>query len=207
MEIPSNILKILLKRVAQNSFNAITVDNDQSTNDMVAIFSTRKVKIGQNRNITDPIIQKFEAALKKLTLNLAKQIVVDGEGAKKFITVKIINAKSITSAKKIGFSIANSPLVKTAVAGEDPNWGRIVMGIGKSGEKIDSEKLIIKIGGMVVAEDGKISETYDEKKLKEYMNWDSVIIEIDLNQGNETFECFTCDFTKDYININTNYRN
>ncbi len=81
------------------------------------------------------------------------------------------------------------------------------MGIGKSGEKIDSEKLIIKIGGMVVAEDGKISETYDEKKLKEYMNWDSVIIEIDLNQGNETFECFTCDFTKDYININTNYRN
>jgi|TARA_B100001758_G_C18390870_1_gene602838 glutamate N-acetyltransferase/amino-acid N-acetyltransferase len=207
VEIPSNILRILLKRVAQNSFNAITVDNDQSTNDLIAIFSTKKVKIGHNRNITDPIIQKFESALKKLTLNLAKQIVVDGEGAKKFITVKIINAKSITSAKKIGFSIANSPLVKTAVAGEDPNWGRIVMGIGKSGEKIDSEKLIIKIGGMVVAEDGKISETYDEKKLKEYMNWDSVIIEIDLNQGNETFECFTCDFTKDYININTNYRN
>ena len=207
VEIPSNILRILLKRVAQNSFNAITVDNDQSTNDLIAIFSTKKVKIGHNRNITDPIIQKFESALKKLTLNLAKQIVVDGEGAKKFITVKIINAKSITSAKKIGFSIANSPLVKTAVAGEDPNWGRIVMGIGKSGEKIDSEKLIIKIGGMVVAENGKISETYDEKKLKEYMNWDSVIIEIDLNQGNETFECFTCDFTKDYININTNYRN
>ena len=207
VEIPSNILKILLKRVSQNSFNAITVDNDQSTNDMIAIFSTKKVKIGQNRNITDPIIQKFEAALKKLTMNLAKQIVVDGEGAKKFITVKIINAKSITSAKKIGFSVANSPLVKTAVAGEDPNWGRIVMGVGKSGEKIDSEKLIIKIGGMVVAENGKISETHDEKKLKEYMQWDSIVIEIDLNQGNETFECYTCDFTKDYIDINTDYRN
>ena len=207
VEIPSNILKILLKRVSQNSFNAITVDNDQSTNDMIAIFSTKKVKIGQNRNITDPIIQKFEAALKKLTMNLAKQIVVDGEGAKKFITVKIINAKSITSAKKIGFSVANSPLVKTAVAGEDPNWGRIVMGVGKSGEKIDSEKLIIKIGGIVVAENGKISETHDEKKLKEYMQWDSIVIEIDLNQGNETFECYTCDFTKDYIDINTDYRN
>ena len=207
VDIPSNILKTLLKRAAQNSFNAITVDSDQSTNDMVAIFSTKKVKIGQNRNITDPIIQKFESALKKLTLNLAKQIVVDGEGAKKFITVKTTNAKSITSAKKIAFSIANSPLIKTAVAGEDPNWGRIVMGIGKSGEIIDNEKLVIKLGEMVVAENGKISENHDEQKLKEYMKWDSVFIEVNLNQGSESFECYTCDFTHDYIDINTDYRN
>ena len=207
VDIPSNILKTLLKRVVQNSFNAITVDNDQSTNDMVGIFSTGKVKIGQNRNITDPIIQKFELALKNLTLNLAKQIVVDGEGAKKFITVRVINSKSIISAKKIAFSIANSPLVKTAVAGEDPNWGRVIMGIGKSGEKIDNEKLIIKLGDLVVAEDGKISESYDEKKLKEYMNWDSIVIEVNLNQGNEIFECYTCDFTHDYIDINADYRN
>ena len=207
VDIPSNILKTLLKRVVQNSFNAITVDNDQSTNDMVAIFSTGKVKIGQNRNITDPIIQKFELALKNLTLNLAKQVVVDGEGAKKFIIVRVINAKSIISAKKIAFSIANSPLVKTAVAGEDPNWGRVIMGIGKSGEKVDNEKLIIKLGDLVVAEDGKISESYDEKKLKEYMNWDSITIEVNLNQGNEIFECYTCDFTHDYIDINADYRN
>ncbi len=207
VDIPSNILKTLLKRVTQNSFNAITVDSDQSTNDMVAIFSTKKVKIGQNRNITDPIIQKFESALKRLTLNLAKQIVVDGEGAKKFITVKIVNAKSLTSAKKIAFSIANSPLVKTAVAGEDPNWGRIVMGIGKSGEIIDTEKIIIKLGETVVAEDGKISDNYDDKKLKEYMNWDSIVIEVNLNQGNDFFECYTCDFTHDYIDINADYRN
>ena len=207
VDIPSNILKTLLKRAAQNSFNAITVDSDQSTNDMVAIFSTKKVKIGQNRNITDPIIQKFVSALKKLTLNLAKQIVVDGEGAKKFITVKTTNAKSITSAKKIAFSIANSPLIKTAVAGEDPNWGRIVMGIGKSGEIIDNEKLVIKLGEMVVAENGKISENHDEQKLKEYMKWDSVFIEVNLNQGSESFECYTCDFTHDYIDINTDYRN
>ena len=207
VDIPSNILKTLLKRVVQNSFNAITVDNDQSTNDMVGIFSTGKVKIGQNRNITDPIIQKFELALKNLTLNLAKQIVVDGEGAKKFIIVRVIKAKSIISAKKIAFSIANSPLVKTAVAGEDPNWGRVIMGIGKSGEKVDNEKLIIKLGDLVVAEDGKISESYDEKKLKEYMNWDSIVIEVNLNQGNEIFECYTCDFTHDYIDINADYRN
>ena len=207
VDIPSNILKTLLKRVTHNSFNAITVDSDQSTNDMVVIFSTKKVKIGQNRNITDPIIQKFESALKRLTLNLAKQVVVDGEGAKKFITVKILNAKSVISAKKIAFSIANSPLVKTAVAGGDPNWGRVVMGIGKSGEIVDVEKLIIKLGETVVAEDGKISDNYDEKKLKEYMNWDSIVIEVNLNQGNETFECYTCDFTHDYIDINADYRN
>ena len=207
VDIPSNILKTLLKRVSQNSFNAITVDSDQSTNDMVGIFSTRKVKIGQNRNITDPIIQKFELALKKLTLNLAKQIVVDGEGAKKFIIVRILNAKSIISARKIAFSIANSPLVKTAVAGEDPNWGRVIMGIGKSGERVDNEKLIIKLGDFVVAENGKISENYDEEKLKEYMQWDSITIEVNLNQGSEIFECYTCDFTKDYIDINADYRN
>ncbi len=207
VDIPSTILRSLLKRVVPNSFNAITVDGDQSTNDMVGIFSTKKVKIGQNRNITDPIIQKFELALKKLTLNLAKQIVVDGEGAKKFITVKISNAKSMISARKIAFSIANSPLIKTAVAGEDPNWGRIVMGIGKSGEYIDYNKLVIKLGETVVAENGKISEGYDEKKLKEYMEWDSVLIEVDLNQGNEVFECYTCDFTHDYIDINADYRN
>ena len=207
VDIPSNIFKTLLKRVSQNSFNAITVDSDQSTNDMVGIFSTRKVKIGQNRNITDPIIQKFELALKKLTLNLAKQIVVDGEGAKKFIIVRILNAKSIISARKIAFSIANSPLVKTAVAGEDPNWGRVIMGIGKSGERVDNEKLIIKLGDFVVAENGKISENYDEEKLKEYMQWDSITIEVNLNQGSEIFECYTCDFTKDYIDINADYRN
>ena len=207
VDISSNILKTLLKRVAQNSFNAITVDNDQSTNDMVAIFSTKKVKIGQNRDITDPIIQKFELALKSLTLNLAKQIVIDGEGAKKFITVRIVNARSMISAKKIGFSIANSPLVKTAVAGEDPNWGRVIMGIGKSGEQVNNEKLVIKFGDLVVAEDGKISNEYDEAKLKEYMKWDSIIIEVNLNQGNELFECYTCDFTRDYIDINADYRN
>ena len=206
-DINSNLLKTLLKRAVANSFNAITVDSDQSTNDMISIFSTRSIKIGQNISLNDKIVQKFEIALKKLCLNLAKQIVVDGEGAKKFVTINVINAKSLGSAKNIAFSIANSPLVKTAVAGEDPNWGRIAMGIGKSGERVDQKKLKIKIGNFVVAENGKISETYDEKKLKEYMQWDSIEIEINLKLGNDAFKCYTCDFTHDYININADYRN
>jgi glutamate N-acetyltransferase/amino-acid N-acetyltransferase len=206
-DINSNLLKTLLKRSVSNSFNAITVDSDQSTNDMVSIFSTRAVKIGQNISLIDKGVQKFEIALKKLCLNLAKQIVVDGEGAKKFLTINVINAKSLGSAKKIAFSIANSPLVKTAVAGEDPNWGRIVMGIGKSGEIVDQKKLKIKLGEFTVAENGKISESYDEQKLKEYMKWDSIEIEVNLKLGNDAFKCYTCDFTHDYIDINADYRN
>ena len=206
-DINSNLLKTLLKRAVANSFNAITVDSDQSTNDMVSIFSTRAIKIGQNISLNDKSIQKFEVSLKKLCLNLAKQIVVDGEGAKKFVTINVINAKSLSSAKNIAFSIANSPLVKTAIAGEDPNWGRIAMGIGKSGEIIDQKKLKIKIGNFIVAENGRISETYDEKKLKEYMNWGSIEIEVNLKLGSDAFKCYTCDFTHDYIDINADYRN
>jgi len=206
-DINSNLLKTLLKRSVANSFNAITVDSDQSTNDMITIFSTRAVKIGQNTSLNDKAVQKFEIALKKLCLNLAKQVVVDGEGAKKFITINVINAKSLGSAKNIAFSIANSPLFKTAVAGEDPNWGRIVMGIGKSGEIVDQKKLKVKIGDMIVAENGRISESYDEKKLKEYMEWESIEIEVNLKLGNDAFKCYTCDFTHDYIDINADYRN
>ena len=206
-DINSNLLKTLLKRAVSNSFNAITVDSDQSTNDMVSIFSTRAIKIGQNISLNDNAVQKFEIALKKLCLNLAKQIVVDGEGAKKFVTINVTNAKSLGSAKNIAFSIANSPLVKTAISGEDPNWGRIAMGIGKSGEIVDQKKLKIKIGNFVVAENGKISETYDEKKLKEYMQWGSIEIEVNLKLGNDAFRCYTCDFTHDYIDINADYRN
>ena len=206
-DINSNLLKTLLKRAVANSFNAITVDSDQSTNDMVSIFSTRIVKMGQNITLTDKNVQKFEVALKKLCLNLAKQIVVDGEGAKKFVTINVINAKSLSSAKNIAFSIANSPLIKTAVAGEDPNWGRIAMGVGKSGEIVDQKKLKIKIGEFLVAENGKISESYDENKLKEYMKWGSIEIEINLKLGNDAFKCYTCDFKHDYIDINADYRN
>ena len=205
-DISSVVLNKYLKKVLSNTFNAITVDSDTSTNDMVAIFATKKIKIKKLNTISSKEALKFEKALKSVCLELAKQIVVDGEGAKKFITVKIINSETIESAKKIAFSIANSPLIKTAIAGEDPNWGRILMGIGKSGEKIEPKKLIIKLGEFVVSENGKISESYNEEKLREYMKWDSILIEVDLKQGHEQYECYTCDFTHDYIDINAHYR-
>jgi len=205
-DISSVVLNKYLNKVLFNTFNAITVDSDTSTNDMVAIFSTKKIKSKKLNIISSKEAIKFEKALKIVCLDLAKQIVVDGEGAKKFITIKIINSESIERAKKIAFSIANSPLVKTAVAGEDPNWGRILMGVGKSGEEVDTKKIIIKLGDYVVAEKGKISDSYNETKLKEYMEWDSILITVDLKQGKEEFECYTCDFTHDYIDINANYR-
>ena len=205
-DISSVILNKYLNKVLLNTFNAITVDNDTSTNDMVAIFATKKIKNKKLNIISSKEAKKFEKALTMVCLELAKQIVVDGEGAKKFITIKIVNSETIEKAKNIAFSIANSPLVKTAIAGEDPNWGRILMAIGKSSEKIDREKLIIKIGEFIVAENGKISDSYNEEKLQEYMKWDSILIEVDLKQGAEQFECYTCDFTHDYIDINANYR-
>ena len=205
-DITSVVLKKYLSKVLKNTFNAITVDSDTSTNDMVAIFATKKIK-NKRLNITSSKeALKFEKALKNVCLELSKQIVVDGEGAKKFITVKIINSETVERAKNIAFSIANSPLVKTAVAGEDPNWGRILMGIGKSGEKVDSKKIIIKLGEFIVAENGKISINYNEEKLQEYMKWESILIEVDLRQGHEQYECYTCDFTHDYIDINAHYR-
>ena len=205
-DISSVVLSKYLNKVLANTFNAITVDSDTSTNDMVVILSTKKIKIKKLNILTSKESLKFAKALKTVSLDLSKQIVVDGEGAKKFITVKIINSESAERAKKIAFSIANSPLVKTAVAGEDPNWGRILMGIGKSGEEVDQKKIIIKFGEFVVAEKGKISETYNEEKLKEYMQWDAILITVDLKQGKEEYECYTCDFTHDYIDINANYR-
>ena len=205
-DISSVVLNKYLNKALSETFNAITIDSDTSTNDMVAIFSTKKIKSKKLNIVSSKEALKFEKALKIVCLDLAKQIVVDGEGAKKFISIKIINSETKERAKKIAFSIANSPLIKTAVAGEDPNWGRILMGVGKSGEEIDSKKIIIKLGDFIVAEKGKISESYNEEKLKEYMKNDAILITVDLKQGKEEFECYTCDFTHDYIDINAHYR-
>ncbi len=205
--ISSIFLRAILKKVAATTFNSITVDSDTSTNDMVAIFATGKAKNSKIYNVLDPKLQDFEKALHRLALNLSTQIIVDGEGAKKFITIKVIGARSMTMAKNIGFSIANSPLFKTAIAGEDPNWGRIVMGIGKSGENIIPNKVQIKIGDYLVAEQSRKAKVYNESNVKEYMKWDSINIEVNLNIGNASFTVYTCDFTSDYININADYRN
>jgi len=205
--IPSVFLKAMLKKVTANTFNAITVDSDTSTNDMVGIFATGKKKNSKIYNVMDPKLQDFEKALHNIALNLAKQIVVDGEGAKKFVTINVIGARSILMAKNIGFSVANSPLVKTAIAGEDPNWGRIAMACGKAGENIVANKMQIKIGEFLVADQGKVAKDYNESKLKDYMKWDSIVIEVNLNLGSGSYTVYTCDFTHDYIDINADYRN
>jgi glutamate N-acetyltransferase / amino-acid N-acetyltransferase len=205
--IPSVFLKAILKKVAATTFNSITVDGDTSTNDMVSIFATGKAKNSKIYNVLDPKLQDFEKALHRLSLNLAKQIVVDGEGAKKFITINVIGARSGVMAKNVAFSIANSPLVKTAIAGEDPNWGRIIMAVGKSGENIIANKVKIKIGDILVAEESRQAKDYNEKDVKEYMKWESINIEVNLNIGNASHTVYTCDFTHDYIDINADYRN
>ena len=205
--IPSVFLKSILKKVTATTFNAISVDGDQSTNDSVFLFSTSKVKHGKIYNVLDPKLQDFEKALHRLCLNLSKQIVVDGEGASKFVTINVIGSRSIAMAKNIGFSIANSPLVKTAIAGEDPNWGRIIMACGKSGENIIPNKIQLKIGDYLVVEQGRAAKDYKEKDVKQYMKWNSINIEVNLNIGSAFYSVYTCDFTHDYIDINADYRN
>ena len=205
--IPSSILRGLLSKNINTTFNAITVDGDTSTNDSVMIFATSKVKNSKIYNILDPKLKGFEKALHNVMLNLSKQIVTDGEGAKKFVTINVIKARSMQGAKKIAFSVANSPLVKTAVAGEDPNYGRIIMAIGKSEESIVANNLTIKFGKFTVVENGQQIDNYNEKIVKEYMKWDAIEINIELNMGKSNFTVYTCDFTKDYIDINTDYRN
>ncbi len=205
--IPSVFLKAILKKVVTTTFNSITVDSDTSTNDMVAVFATGTAENSKIYNVLDPKLQDFEKALHRLCLNLAKQIVVDGEGAKKFITIKVIGARSTGMAKNIGFSIANSPLFKTAIAGEDPNWGRIAMAIGKSGENIIPNKIQIKIGDFLVAEQNRKAKDYKESEVKKYMQWGSIEVEVNLNIGNAQHTVYTCDFTHDYIDINADYRN
>ena len=174
---------------------------------MVGIFATGKAKNSKIYNVLDPKLQDFEKALHRLCLNLAKQIVVDGEGAKKFITINVIGARSVAMAKNIAFSIANSPLVKTAIAGEDSNFGRIIMAIGKSGESVQPTKIQIKFGNYLITDQGRVTKDYNEKDLKEYMKWDSINIEVNLNLGAGSFTVYTCDFTHDYISINADYRN
>ncbi len=203
--IPSVFLKSILKKVTSTTFNSITVDGDTSTNDMVALFATGKAKNSKIYNILDPKLADFERALHTVCLNLAKQIVVDGEGAKKFVTINVVNGRSTNMAKNIAFSIANSPLVKTAIAGEDSNFGRIVMAIGKAGESVQTNKLQIKFGDYLIVENGRVAKEYNEKDLKEYMKWDSINIEINLNMGSAFYTAYTCDFTHDYISINAEY--
>ena len=205
-DVPNDVLKKLLKKNISSTFNAITCDSDTSTNDMVSIFSTGKVKHSKINNINDEKLKEFDIALNKVLLNLAKRVVADGEGASKFITVNVKNCKNENDAKKIAFSIANSPLVKTAIAGEDPNWGRIVMAIGKASIPINIDKLSIKFGDISIVQNGKLNVNYNEDEASEYMKSDNIEIDVDILAGSKSFSAYTMDFTKKYVQINSDYR-
>ena len=205
-DISNEVLKKLLKKNVENSFNAISCDGDTSTNDMISIFSTGKAKNSVIKSINDKKIKSFDESLNNILLNLAKRVVADGEGATKFITINVSNSKTEHDAKKIGFSIANSPLVKTAIAGEDPNWGRIIMAIGKSGVDINLNKLSIRFGELVIISKGKISSQYDEKETASYMRGLDIDINIDIGVGKKKFTVYTMDLTHEYIKINADYR-
>jgi len=203
----SSILKKLLKKNIETTFNAISCDGDTSTNDMVSIFSTAKVKNSIIKNINDPKMKDFDNCLHSVLLNLSKRIAADGEGASKFVTVNVSHSKTQDEAKKIAFSIANSPLVKTAIAGQDPNWGRIIMAIGKANININLNKLSIKIGPIKIIEKGQLSSTYNENDAEVYMKEEKKIdLYIDLNVGKKNFTAYTMDLTTKYIEINADYR-
>ena len=202
----NDILGKLLKKNITSTFNAISCDGDTSTNDMVTIFATNKVKNSSIKSINDKKIKNFDGALNSVLLNLAKRIVADGEGASKFITINVKKCKNENDAKKIAFSVANSPLVKTAIAGEDPNWGRVIMAIGKAGPKINLKKLSIKFGSLKVIQDGKLHQSYDEKMISNYMKTANIDLNIEIYTGDKNFTTYTMDLTNNYIKINSDYR-
>jgi glutamate N-acetyltransferase/amino-acid N-acetyltransferase len=207
--IVSAALQSMLAKSVQGSFNAITIDSDTSTSDTLLLFATgAAAKRGAPKIVTanDRRLAPFKQALNRLLLDLAHQVVKDGEGARKFVEVQVTGAASAGAAKKIALSIANSPLVKTAIAGEDANWGRIVMAVGKAGERAERDKLAIWFGGIRVAHKGQRDPAYDEAKVSALMREDEILIRVDLGLGKGTAKVWTCDLTKEYVAINGDYR-
>jgi len=205
-DLSSSILQKLLNRNIGTTFNAISCDGDTSTNDMVSIFSTSMARHNSIKNFKDPKLKEFEKALHSVLLNLAKRVAADGEGSSKFITINVSNSQTLDDAKKIAFSIANSPLVKTAIAGEDPNWGRIIMAVGKADVNINLNKLSIKFGPNKIIENGQFLSSYNEEQTSEYMKDEIIEIFVDIGMGKKKFTAYTMDLTKKYIEINADYR-
>ena len=202
--IPAPMLQELLKSGTDKSFNCITVDSDTSTSDTLMLFATGQTK---HPAVTSPKdLGGFRRALNALLHDLAMQVVKDGEGATKFVEIRVSGAASRRAARTIGMSIANSPLVKTAVAGEDANWGRIVAAVGKAGEKADRDKLSIRIGGVQVAKDGQVVPGYDEAPVTAHMKGTDIVFEVDVGVGRGKCTVWTCDLTHAYIDINGSYR-
>ena len=205
MDLPlnKNEIKQLLSKNIDDTFNSITVDGDTSTNDTVMLFSQKNEK---KINITNKLRTQLNEKIKKVMSSLAKQIVLDGEGITKMIEVNVLNAKTKKQAKNIAFSIANSLLVKTAIHGKDANWGRVVMAIGKTEEKIVQEKIVLRFGNLIVAKNGMMNKKINLKNLDKYMKQRKIVINVELNIGTKKHTVFSSDLSNKYIEINADYR-
>lgn len=207
-EVPGRLLKALLKTVAARTFNCISVDGDTSTSDTLLFAATGAAGKAPKgiRSIADSGFKSFAEAFEGAARELAQLIVKDGEGAEKFVTITVAGAATREEARRIGMSIANSPLVKTAIAGEDANWGRIVMAVGKSGARADRDKLKIWIGGVQVASNGMRDPAYREGDIVPHMKSRCIDIKVDAGVGTESATVWTTDLTHRYIDINGSYR-
>ncbi len=204
--LPPGVLQQLLTAAVRDSFNAITVDSDTSTSDTVLLCATGVARHPKVAVADEPRLRGLRAALDEVMVDLAQQVVRDGEGAEKFVTINVSGAASRAAARRIGLAIGNSPLVKTAVAGGDANWGRIVMAVGKAGEKADRDRLSIRIGGIEVARDGMVVPGYDEAPVARHMQGREIELAVDVGVGRGRATVWTCDLTHGYIDINADYR-
>ena len=205
-KIPAATLQKMLSRQVDDTFNAITVDSDTSTSDALILAATGQSPAEPITNLRSATAKAFEAALREVMMSLAHQVIRDGEGATKFVEVRVTGAESAEDAHKVAMSIANSPLVKTAIAGQDPNWGRIVAAVGKSGAAADRDRLTIRFGDILVAEKGWRSPDYQEDQGADYMLGEDLVIAVDLGLGRASRTVWTCDLTHRYIDINADYR-
>jgi glutamate N-acetyltransferase/amino-acid N-acetyltransferase len=196
-------LQRILCDISDKTFNSITVDGDTSTSDSLQVFATAAA---QKTPLTGTDLDIFADGLNEICKDLALQIVMDGEGISKFIKITVADAKTNESARKIGLSIANSPLVKTAIAGQDANWGRIIMAIGKSGEPADRDKTSVSMGGVTIAKDGEAVDAYDETPVATHMKGQYIDIHVSVGVGTGTADVYTTDLTHRYIDINADYR-
>ncbi len=207
--ISADVLQAMLSGEVDGSFNSLTVDSDTSTSDTVLLFATgtaAKRGVEPIASLDDPRVATVQAALADVMVNLSQQIVRDGEGARKFVEIQVEGAESDASAKVIAMSIANSPLVKTAIAGEDANWGRVVMAVGKAGEPADRDRLAIWFGDVRVAVEGERDPDYSEQAASAVMKEEEIVIRVDLGLGAGCARVWTCDLTKEYVAINGDYR-
>ena len=205
-KIPAPALQAMLRKGVDSTFNATTVDSDTSTSDTVLLIATGQTKHPRVPAEGGPILKDFAVQLRDLLLDLALQVVRDGEGAQKLVKINVTGATTARSAKKIAMTVANSPLVKTAIAGEDANWGRIVMAVGKAGEPADRDKLSIGVGGTWMAKEGGVVPGYDETPVVAHMKGQEIEIDIDIGLGRGKSTVWTCDLTHGYIDINGSYR-